>query len=558
MGTYTYPSFDYRRSPDQDRATPAEHRIVVVGGGMVGLTAALDLAQRGLKVLVLDDDNTVSTGSRSICQAKRTLEIWDRLGCADRMMEKGVTWQVGRIFRGDREIYNFDLLPEGGHRFPAFINLQQYYVEQFLLDRIADVPGIEIRWKNKLTGIAPRAGGARLTVETPAGAYDIDAEWVIAADGARSTVRRLMGLEFRGRVFEDRFLIVDLHLPEPPFRKTGPTERWFWFEPRFHKGDSALLHRQADDVWRMDFQLGPGADAEEEKKPERVIPRVKAALGEDFKFDFEWLSVYTFQCRRLEKFRHGRILFAGDAAHQVSPFGARGGNSGIQDVDNLCWKLALVVNGAAPDSLLDSYDSERSHAADDNILNSTRSTDFMSPKSGISRIFRDAVLQLAETLPFARRIINSGRLSTATDLKSSPLSSPDEPGFTSTMRPGTAAADAPVRIGNRDGWLLEQLRGGFHGIYAAEGGLPNDTLQALTGLNDGPNPIRVRTIVPNGATLPIGMPAAADTDGLVAKRYDLKPGTFYLMRPDQHVAARWRQFDSATVAAGLRRATGQM
>ena len=260
MPRFVHPVFAYRRSPDQDAARPAHHKVVVVGAGLVGLTAALDLAQRGVSVLLLDDDDTVSVGSRSICQAKRTLEIWDRLGCAAPMLDKGVTWQVGRIFRGGQEIYSFDLQPEGGHRFPAFINLQQYHVEQFLLERLREQSGVELRWRNKVSGIVARDDGVRLTVETPDGIYDLEADWVIAADGARSVIRRLLDLKFRGREFQDRFLIADLHLPEPPFGRRGPTERWFWFGPEFHRGDSALLHRQADDVWRLDFQLGADAD----------------------------------------------------------------------------------------------------------------------------------------------------------------------------------------------------------------------------------------------------------------------------------------------------------
>ena len=550
MGSYVYPVFPYRRCADHGRTPAARHPVVVVGGGMVGLTAALDLAQRGIRVVVIDDDDTVSVGSRSICQAKRSLEIWDRLGCVDAMMAKGVTWQVGRVFWRDREIYSFDLLPEGGQRFPAFINLQQYYVEQFLVERLARAPNVELRWKNKLVGLVSRADGVSLTIETPDGVYEVEAEWVIAADGARSAARRLLGLDFKGRVFEDRFLIADIRMDTPPFGRTGPTERLFWFAPPFHAGDSALLHRQADNVYRVDFQLGPTADPELERRPERVIPRLKAMLGEDAKFDCEWLSVYTFQARRLDRFRHGRVIFAGDAAHQVSPFGARGGNSGVQDADNLCWKLALVIEGKAPEALLDSYDAERSHAADENVQITTRSTDFMTPRTPVSRAFRDAVLKLAASQPFARRLVNSGRLSTATALTGSPLNTPDEPGFAPAMAPGSAAIDAPVRIGNRSAWLLEALRGGFTGLYFANGGIPDSTAQAFAELERAAIPIR---------TVPVGTAAAAalvDSDGLVAKRYDGRPGTFYLIRPDQHVAARWRRFDPAAVGAALRRATG--
>ena len=224
-----------------------------------------------------------------------------------------------------------------------------------------------------------------------------------------------MGLEWKGQVFRDRFLIADVHM-----KGEFPTERWFWFDPPFHPGQSVLLHRQADDVWRIDFQLGWDADPEEEKKPERVIPRIRAMLGDERPFELEWVSVYTFQCRRLDRFVHGRVIFAGDAAHQVSPFGARGANSGFQDTDNLCWKLARVLRGQSPASLLDSYDRERVEAADENILNSTRATDFITPKSNVSRVFRDAVLDLSRRHPFARRLVNSGRLSLPTTHRASP------------------------------------------------------------------------------------------------------------------------------------------
>ena len=243
-----------------------------------------------------------------------------------------------------------------------------------------------------------------------------------------------MDLAFEGRVFADQFLICDIKM-----KMERPVERWFWFDPPFNRGRSALLHRQADDVWRLDFQVGAEADRDEEVKPENVARRVRAMLGEDVDFAFEWISLYRFQSRRLQRFRHGRVLFAGDAAHQMSPFGARGGNSGVQDADNLVWKLDLVLRGLAPERLLDSYDAERIAAADENLLNTTRSTDFIAPKSAASRTLRDGVLALAETEPFARRLVNSGRLSVATCYDGSPLNGPD----------GFAAGECPQRAPGR-------------------------------------------------------------------------------------------------------------
>ena len=361
------------------------HPVVVVGAGPVGLATAIDLAQGGVPVVLLDDDNKLSNGSRAICFSKRTLEVFDRLGCGQRMADKGVSWHVGRIFHRDQEVYSFDLLPEEGHQRPAFVNLQQYYVEGYLHERAQELPNLDLRWRSRVSGLVQHPDHVALTVDTPDGAYLLEAAWVVAADGGKSTVRGLMGLESRGRSFRDRFLIADVKMTAG-----FPAERWFWFDPPFHRGQSVLLHRQPDNIWRIDFQLGWDADPVLEKTPERVIPRIQALLGKDAQFELAWVSIYTFCCLRMDAFRHGRVLFAGDAAHGVSPFGARGANSGVQDADNLAWKLRLVVEGKAPDSLLDSYAREREYAADENILNSTRSTDFITPKSEASRLLRDA------------------------------------------------------------------------------------------------------------------------------------------------------------------------
>ena len=428
--------YAYRRSKDQDAAAPARHPVVVVGAGPVGLSLAIDLAQRGQRVLLLDNDNKLSTGSRAICFAKRTLEIWDRLGVGQRMVDKGVVWNIGRVFLKEQPVYRFDLLPETGHQRPAFINLQQYYAEGFLAERAGELPNLEIRWRNEVTGLVQHADHAELTIDTPDGAYTLLADHVCACDGSRSPLRHHLGLESKGRIFQDRFLIADVKIDLALFPE-GQAERWYWFDPPFHPGQSVLLHRQPDSVWRIDFQLGWDADPDAERQPERIVPRVRTMLrqgfGREVPFTLEWASVYTFACRRMERFRHGRVLFAGDSAHGVSPFGARGANSGVQDAENLAWKLDAVLRGRASDALLDSYASEREYAADENLLNSTRSTDFITPKSEISHVFRDAVLSLARDFPFARRLVNSGRLSVPAVLDGSPLSTPDAAAYSRSL-----------------------------------------------------------------------------------------------------------------------------
>jgi 3-(3-hydroxy-phenyl)propionate hydroxylase len=530
--------FPWRRSADQGRAQTGEHPVVIVGAGPVGLVAALDLASRGQRSVVIDKKKSLSEGSKAICWAKRTLEIMDRLGLGDTLVAKGVTWKHGRVFFDEREVFAFDLLPEAGHRRPAFINLQQYYFEHACIVAAEKTGLIDLRWQEDVESITQTSDGVLLGIATPAGAYRLHAQWVIAADGARSTLRRLMDLSFEGRVFQDQFLICDIKI-----KMQRPAERWFWFDPPFNRGRSALLHKQADDVWRLDFQVGDAADRDEEMKPENVARRVRAMLGEDVDFTFDWISLYRFQSRRLQKFRHGRVLFAGDAAHQMSPFGARGGNSGVQDADNLAWKLDLVLRGLAPEALLDSYDAERVAAADENLRHTTRSTDFIAPKSEISRVFRDGALALAETEPFARRLINSGRLSAATFYEYSPLNGAD--GFVGgeapAVCPGAAALDAPLADG---GWFLDMLSAGFTGVwFSPDGPVPEPVANAQRTLAEGIPAVNQTTVVSRGT---------------IARRYgaETRPA-YYLFRPDGHVAARWRDVTATAVRAAVRHALAQ-
>lgn len=523
--------FAYQRSPDQSAQQPVHHPVVIVGAGPVGLSLAIDLAQRGQPVLLVDNDDKLSSGSRALCFAKRTLEIWDRLGLGQAMVDKGVSWNVGRVFLRDQQVYQFNLQPEEGHQRPAFINLQQYHCEALLVERALQLPLIDIRWKNTVVGVQPWELGTQLTLDTPDGAYRVDAAWVVACDGSRSALRSLMGLQAKGQVFRDRFLIADVKM-----KADFPTERWFWFDPPFHPGQSVLLHRQPDKVWRIDFQLGWDADPEDEKKPENIIPRVKALLGPQAEFSLEWASVYTFACQRMDRFVHGQVIFAGDSAHGVSPFGARGANSGVQDADNLGWKLAWLIKGRASKALLHCYAPEREYAADENILHSTRATDFITPKSEISRLFRDQVLALAKGHEFARRLVNSGRLSLPATLAESPLNTPDGDVFAGSMQPGSPLTDAPMSTADgAPAWLLRCLGPDF----------------TLLVYGDAP---AWAFCLSHVMVLRVGLDLH-DAKGLLAQRLDALPGTTYLIRPDQHVCARWRHPAETVVRAALARAT---
>lgn len=528
---YPYEPVEAQSLPD-----PQHYPVVIVGGGPIGMALALDLGLKGQPVLVLDDHEGVGQGSRAICFAKRTLEIADRLGAGARMRDKGVVWNVGKVFHGDKRVFEFNLLPEDGHRNPAFINLQQPYFEKFLVDAIRDAQAngapIEIRGRNRVTGVDVAEDGVTLTIDTPDGPYAVRADYLIACDGARSPLRDMMGLSFDGRVFEDNFLIADVKMTAD-----FPTERWFWFEPPFEgAGQSALLHKQPDDIWRIDFQLGWDIDRKAELDPAKVRARVDAFLPDGTEYELEWTSIYTFQCRRMKEFRHGRVIFAGDSAHQVSPFGARGANSGVQDADNLAWKLDLVLQGLAPDRLLDTYSEERSFAADENILNSTRATDFLTPKSEISQIFRNAVLDLAQSHAFARPMVNSGRLSVPCVYNGLSLNGPDAVNSPARTRPGAPCADAPLS----DGFLLDRLPGQF-------------TLLCLN--TDAPDLAEVDGVPLHPLLLSTSVD---DPTGALRERYlgDAEKAV-YLIRPDQHVVARWPSVDPDAIRAAMRLAIGK-
>ena len=533
--TLAYKHYPYKKSPDQDKSDAVRHPVVVMGGGPIGIATALDFGRQGIPTLVLDDHEGVGMGSRAICFAKRCLEVADRYGCGEPMLDKGVVWNVGKVFHKDDQVFEFNLLPEEGHKYPAFINLQQPYYESFQLDRFEELQAqgapIEIRGKNRVDDVEVHDDHVVLTVMTPDGAYKVEADWLIACDGASSPLREMMNLDFTGKVFQDSFLIADIKMKgEVDF----PTERWFWFEPSHGEGASMLLHKQPDDVWRVDFQIGWDVDRKEEMKEENIRRRLDAFLG-GVEYDMVWSSIYTFQCKRMDSFRHGRVFFAGDAAHQVSPFGARGANSGMQDVDNLGWKLGMVIRGEAPDALLDTYNYERIHGADENILNSTRSTDFITPKSEMSALLRDSVLALSEHYEFARPMVNSGRLSVPCTYDGSPLNSADALDGPARTRPGSPCPDAPLG----DEFLLSKL---------------GDRFILLTIDADAPEELEEDGI----KVTRLALSAKDDPTGALKERYlGDNDAAVYLIRPDQHVAMRRPSFDENLFRAAIRRATGK-
>ena len=503
---YQLPSFSYRPAPEQHGATP-RHPVAVVGGGLTGLTAACDLAVRGIPVVLLDEDNTVGVrgaSSRGICYAQRSLEIFERLGLYDRIAAKGVTWSVGRVMMDNEELYSFDLARGSASRQPPFINLQQFYVEWFLADRLAELRHADIRWLHKVVRARPANDHVKLDVQTQDGAYVLEASWVIDASGLASSVRSSLGVTTRPQQGVDRWCIADVRFHDPV-----PPERWTWIQATFNEGRAVWQHQMADGVWRIDYQMDPESDPEDVASEAVATARLRAHLGDTADIELVWLGPWGYRTHLLDSFRHGRVFFAGDAAHVFSPFGARGGNSGIQDAENIVWKLAAVINGKAGEALLDSYDTERRAAAAFNIMTTERTMRFLGPRSPFARALRGAVLDLARRHEFARRLVDMGRMSTAYSYAASPL----------TTSGGEALPNTLLRLADgREGTLADLLRTAG-----------NDMLVLLGAGCDAPGGVAVgEALVP--------------------------PGMALLVRPDGHVAARLQ--GTAELPAATRRAWG--
>ncbi|POR52164.1 3-(3-hydroxy-phenyl)propionate hydroxylase [Paraburkholderia eburnea] len=537
--------YDARLPERADGRETQRHAVTIVGGGPVGLAIALGLAKHGVRSVLIEADESVCHGSRAICISRRSLEIIERLGALDGFLAKGLPWTGGRSFYRNEEVLHFTMPQDDNQKLPPMVNLAQYHIEQFLLDaaeRHADL--IDIRWRTKVTSVQHDTQGATLTLSTPEGDYEAQTDWLIAADGGRSTVREALGLKLTGTSYEGRYVIVDILLDS-----ARPTERLAYFDPASNPGSTVLVHKQPDNVWRIDYQLRDGEDAEAAVKPENVMPRVQSLLdmmGETAAWSPIWITIYKANALTLERYRHGRVLFAGDAAHLVPIFGVRGANSGIDDADNLAWKLAYAIHGRADERLLDSYSDERVFAAHENLSYGTKSTEFMAPPSFAFELMRTAVLSLAARHPGVRPLINP-RQTSAIAYRDSPLNAVSDP-LVSGPAPGTVLPECPITIvdggGTRAGHMTDLIGTHFTALYFSDDGTVPPALAALeTSCGVPVKLVPLARQTPADTTRRCGW----DHTGRLFPMYGAAAATLYLVRPDGHVLGRW-QGNGATLA----------
>jgi 3-(3-hydroxy-phenyl)propionate hydroxylase len=544
-GGYQLPTYPFVPPPELGSTAPARHPVVIVGGGISGLTMACSLARLGVPAILIDEDDTVGVkgaSSRGICYTQKSLEIFERLGVYQNIAAKGVQWSVGRTYAGTDEVYSFDLRQQGGYHLsqqPPFINIQQFYIEAFLVDRINALGHVELRWRNRLSAFEQDDQSALLTIDTPAGSYQVRAEHVIDATGSNSPLRKWLKVPFDSKRGDDRWCIADVRFTTRP-----PQERHTWIEAPFNENRAVWQHLMGDDVWRIDYQMAPNADPAQVSREDVVRERLARQFGKDVAVEIVWVGPYAYRSECVHAMRAGRVFFMGDSAKVVSPFGARGGNTGVADADNLAWKLAAVPRGRAAPALLDSYGDERLEAAHENVRVTNRTARFLRPAEGVESLYRSATIALAKRHPFARSLINTGRMAVA---------NPYTRSRACLYRAGSAAGQSVQNVGfrwanGREGrvnQLLDWAAGDL--LLLAFGPLPAPARKRLAGLAAS-SPLRVvQVLAPGDAAQAVEH--VRDPQGHLRGACQVQAGEWALVRPDGYLAASGPAIDASLVRA---------
>lgn len=544
--------YEYKVTPPwlpSAHPSPQTAKVVIGGAGPAGLVLALELARHGVPSVILESELQVSEGSRAIVFTRRSMEILQQVGVADRMSEGGLPWIHGNSYYRGQRVFRMENPHGEDDRFFPMINVQQQYLEEYLIDEIGRQPLVELRWGNRVVGVEQQADGVTLSVDTPEGPYTMNAGWLVAADGARSGIRSMLGLKMEGQSYEGQFVIADIRVDLPL-----PTERLAFFDPEWNPGNTVLMHREPNSIWRIDYQLPAGETPEDALRPEALHSRINAALasiGHAGKtWEMDWASVYSARTLTLPDYVHGRVLFTGDAAHMLPIFGVRGANTGFQDSQSLGWHLAYVIRGVFTPEALQNFSRERVGAAREIIDEAGKSTRFMTPPTRGFRLLRDAVLSLSLSEAFVRPLYH-WRTSRPHEYTHSTFNCPGDDDALFQTGPSHGAPPLNVRLGGDD-FLLDHLGGGFDLLYFTSAEAIPESLQAvIVAARQRGLPIRVHT-VGNASAVAGGDVHHQDSEGRLRRRYGITAGgAAYLLRPDQHICARWVTLDAPRLQSAL-------
>jgi 2-polyprenyl-6-methoxyphenol hydroxylase-like FAD-dependent oxidoreductase len=447
-------------------------------------------------------------------------------------MQEGVHWNTGHTYMRGKLLFTTNYPDRPG--FPPFLNISQTRTMELLLAEAEKSDYISVQWSHRVVGVDHNDKRVILSVDTPDGERASEFSWLVACDGIRSAVRDLIEMESNGYRHEDRFLSMDIEA-----KIDLSHERHFHFDHPANPGHQAIVLPQPGDIWRVDFQLPKDADAEFEKQPERLYPRLRGTIG-DVPFKIISLNTYQFNQRVVRRMRTGRVLLAGDAAHVFSPYGARGMNSGIQDAHNLAWKLARVIQGQAPEALVETYDTERWAAAHENFRVTDETIRFMAPSNRFARAARDVLLRLAPSFRTLRRNVNSGRMAEPSVYSDSPIVD-EAPGSNQNRSAllGCLAPDAPISGANGQPMRLRTLLGGsFVLLYFGGDTAVFDQITEVSRHGElSVNVHRILWQATHSATEDVGEGTVAMNDTDARKTYAGQGTTWYLIRPDFHIAA---------------------
>jgi 3-(3-hydroxy-phenyl)propionate hydroxylase len=538
---YSLPEYPFVAPPELHSDQVFRHAVVIVGGGISGLTLACSLANQGVKAVLLDEDNTVGVkgaSSRGICYTQKSLEIFERLGIYKRIAAKGVQWSVGRTFAGQDEVYSFDLRAQSNFNLsaqPPFMNIQQFYIEGFLVERIAELGGVDLRWNSRVTHFEQNNEFATLTVQTPEGSYAIQADHVIDATGSHTPFHAWTGVSMHSTQGDDRWCIADVRFNTHP-----PVERHTWIEAPFNENRAVWQHLMADDVWRIDYQMAPNADPAYVSREDVVRERLERQFGKAVKVDIVWVGPYAYKSQCVDTLQMGRVYFMGDTAKVVSPFGARGGNTGVSDADNLAWKLGAVLKGWASPTLLESYNAERLEAAQENVRVTNRTARFLRAPEGMERSLRNAAISLAKQYPFARSLINTGRMAVANTYTRSSICA--DSGGVSLQNVAFSWCKGRHGVVND---LLNWAEGRL--VLLTFGPSTQADLRRLNALTEG-TPLRCVQVV-DKLTPPQAREHVIDNQHRLRSACQLQSQGWALVRPDGYLAATGQQIDGNVIEA---------